>query len=494
MAELADAPALGAGVTDVQVQVLSPASKSTRILRVLFHFTVKEFCFVFNFTISFDKSEKLYLQLYKYIAAEINSGRISDGERIPSKKALASHLKLSVNTVEAAYSILIQEGFLKSIPRSGYYAQKNGSQHKLPPEFSAPQKQISEFDYDFSISAQDPDAFPSRTWIKLSKEVMYENPDLLRSGEFSGDIELRHAIAKYLYEFRGVSCSPDQIVIGAGMEYLLMLLTHILPEGSIYAVENPGYRKTHDIFAYTGSRIEYIGLDSEGMITKELSYSGANIAYITPSHQFPTGIIMSADRRKEILEWAYAAKNRYVIEDDYNNEFNYSIKPVPAMQGMDSHERVIYMSTFSRTLAPSIRIAYMVLPPSLTEPFFTRYGRFSSTVPRFEQHTLERFITGGFLERHLNRTRLLYRKRRDALIEMLDSSSIDFDISGEKSGMQLLAETKSVSEILERAQCSRIKLSRLKDFYFTDNTSDALIIGYALADTNSLNKLKEILK
>ena len=464
-------------------------------MQVLFLiFTERRLISVFNFTITFDKSEKLYLQLYRYIASEICSGRIAEGERIPSKKALASHLQLSVNTVEAAYSILVQEGYLKSVPRSGYYAQKTPLHHKLPPEFPVPQKQLSDFDYDFSISAQDPDAFPSQTWIKLSKEVMYENPALLRAGEFSGDIELRCAIAKYLYEFRGVSCSPDQIVIGAGMEYLLMLLTRILPDGSIYAVENPGYRKTHDIFASAGSRIEYIGLDGEGMLTNELSYSGANIAYITPSHQFPTGIIMSAERRREILEWAYSAKNRYVIEDDYNNEFNYSIKPVPAMQGMDSHERVIYMSTFSRTLAPSIRIAYMVLPPSLKEPFFSRYGRFSPTVPRFEQHTLERFITGGWLERHLNRTRLLYRKRRDALIELLDGSDIDFEISGEQSGMQLLAKTDSISEIWERACRNRIKLSRLKSFYFTNEDYDALIIGYALADTASLKKLKEILE
>ncbi|MDO5396859.1 MAG: PLP-dependent aminotransferase family protein [bacterium] len=448
---------------------------------------------MFNFTMTFNKSEKLYIQLYNYIAAEIRSGRIAEGERMPSKKALASHLRLSVNTVETAYSILVQEGFLKSVPRSGYYARRLQSKTQISPRFNIPEKHTPEFDYDFSISAQDPDAFPSQTWIKLSKEVMYENPSLLRAGEFSGDIELRCAIAKYLYEFRGVSCEPNQIVVGAGMEYLLMLLTRILPEGSIYAVENPGYRKTHDIFANTGGRIEYIGLDNEGMITEELSYSGANIAYITPSHQFPTGIIMSADRRYKLLEWAYSAKNRYIIEDDYNNEFNYSIKPVPAMQGMDLHERVIYMSTFSRTLAPSIRIAYMVLPSSLAEPFFTLYGRFSPTVPRFEQHTLERFITGGWLERHLNRTRLLYRKRRDALIELLNSSNIDFEISGEKSGIQLLAKTNAAAEIRKRAFENRIKLSYISDFYFTDKQDNALIIGYARADEAALKRFNEIL-
>lgn len=448
---------------------------------------------MFNFTLTFNKSEKLYLQLYNYIAAEIRSGRISEGERMPSKKALSEHLQLSVNTVETAYSILVQEGFLKSVPRSGYYVRGLQAKTQSFPHFTIPEKHTPVFDYDFSISAQDPDVFPSQTWIKLSKEVMYENPMLLRAGEFSGDIELRCAIAKYLYEFRGVACEPDQIVVGAGMEYLLMLLTRILPEGSIYAVENPGYRKTHDIFANTGGHIEYIGLDNEGMLTKELAYSGANVAYITPSHQFPTGIIMSSDRRSEILQWAYSAKNRYIIEDDYNNEFNYSVKPVPAMQGMDLHERVIYMSTFSRTLAPSIRIAYMVLPHSLAAPFFKLYGRFSPTVPRFEQHTLERFITGGWLERHLNRTRLLYRKRRDALIELLDSSNINFEISGEKSGMQLLAKTDLAAEILKRASENRIKLSSIGDFYFTDKQDNALIIGYARADEEALKSFKVLL-
>lgn len=454
---------------------------------------------MFNITVTFDKAQKLYLQLYKYIAEEICSGRIKEGERMPSKKALAEHLKISVNTVENAYSILVQEGYLKSVPRSGYYACKVSAAPKaVYTEHFPIQNNADEFEYDLSISAQDPEIFPSHTWIKLSKEVMYENPKLLRAGEFCGDIELRCAIAKYLFEFRGVSCSPSQIVVGAGMEYLLMLLTGIFPESSIYAVENPGYRKTHNIFDGTGSHIEYIDLDNNGMKIDELTYSGANLAYVTPSHQFPTGIIMSADRRQELLQWAYSAKNRYIIEDDYNNEFNYSIKPVPAMQGMDSQGRVIYLSTFSRTLAPSIRIAYMVLPTSLTDTFFSKYGNFSTTVPRFEQHTLERFITGGYLERHLNRAKLSYRRRRDALIDALKGCGTNIEISGEKSGIQLTAKLDKAYKILENAKKHKIKMSCLDDFYFTESgnipKSSTLILGYAAADERVLEKLVDILK
>ncbi len=453
---------------------------------------------MFNITVTFDKSQKLYLQLYKYIANEIRYGRIKEGERMPSKKTLAEHLKISVNTVENAYYILVQEGYLKSVPRSGYYACKAAAVQKaVYSDDYLPKDTDSEFKYDFSISAQDPEIFPSQTWIKLSKEVMYENPELLRAGKFCGDIELRCAIAKYLFEFRGVSCSPSQIVVGAGMEYLLMLLTGIFPEGSIYAVENPGYQKTHNIFAGTGSHIEYIGLDNDGMKVEELSYSGANLAYVTPSHQFPTGIIMSAERRRELLNWAYSAKNRYIIEDDYNNEFNYSIKPVPAMQGMDTQGRVIYLSTFSRTLAPSIRIAYMVLPPTLAEPFFNKYGKFSPTVPRFEQQTLERFITRGYLERHLNRAKLAYRRKRDFLIKELKEKSPSIEITGEKSGMQLSAKTPDTYEILKKAAEERIKLSCLDDFYFKESNytpkSSTLILGYASADDEALEKLLNII-
>ena len=453
-----------------------------------------------SFTLEFDRESRLpiYEQLYAYIADGIRSGRLTEDERLPSKKALASHLGISANTVETAYSMLCQEGYVYSRPRSGYYVSRIDlapqTPDELPADTTSPERS---YRYDFMTNTVDSRSFPFRTWAKLGKEVLYNGEDLLTSGSCQGDSELLSALCKYLREFRAVDCAPSQIVIGAGMEYLLMLLCRLLPHNAEFAVEDPGYAKTPAILRGCGRDLHYIPLDSDGMDAAVLSKCSASVACITPSHQFPTGIVMPVGRRSELLKWASEVPGRYIIEDDYNSEFNFIGRPIPSLQGMDSR-RVIYISTFSRILAPSIRIAYMVLPPELLRASGDILKSYSSTVSRFEQHTLANFIDGGYLNRHLNRMKTLYRRRRDILTDALEPhvKRLGLRISGGGAGLHLLlsGSAETISLILRRAEAENIRVPKMSDSYrnCTDG-SDTLLFGYAGMSNEDIPKAVALL-
>lgn len=439
-----------------------------------------------SFTLELDRRSRLpiYEQLYAYIADGIRSGRLKENERLPAKKALASHLGISANTVESAYAMLCQEGYVTSRPRSGYYVSRLEISPHAPESLpEAAEEAEHRYRYDFMTNTVDADSFPFRTWAKLGKEVLYSGEALLSAGSSRGDAELRSALVKYLREFRAVNCSPSQIVIGAGMEYLLMLLCRLIPAEAEFAVEEPGYAKTPVILEGCGRRLHYIPLDSEGMDAAALGRCSASVACITPSHQFPTGTVMPAGRRSELLKWASQAPGRYIIEDDYNSEFNFAGRPIPSLQGMDSR-RVIYISTFSRILAPSIRIAYMVLPPQLLASADEVLKNYSSTVSRFDQHTLANFIDGGYLNRHLNRMKTLYRRRRDILLEALapHAERLGLKISGSGAGLHLLLSGSGdvIRRILSAAEEANIRVPRMADsFHDPASADDTLILGYA---------------
>ncbi len=454
-----------------------------------------------SFTISLTKSKgsPLYEQLYRYIAGEIRSGGIRKNEKLPSKKALASHLHISQNTVETAYSMLVQEGYIYARARSGYYVSGISDLIPNPADkkpCSLPEPEPA-WRFDFRTNAVDVSSFPFKTWAKLNREVVYQSPELLLPGDARGDASLRESLSKYLHEFRGVKCSAEQLVIGAGIEYLLMMLCSLFEPELSFAVENPGYGKAVSVIKNSGREVKYIPLDREGLRPDLLYESGADIAYITPSHQFPTGIVMPIGRRAELLRWASEIPGRYIIEDDYNSEFNFMGRPIPSVQGIDGGGRVIYMSTFSRILAPSIRIAYMVLPPELAEKYRLKFGHYSSTVSRFEQQTLCRFIDGGYLGRHLNRVKNIYRKRRDALLSILKAlpCSDRLRISGDGAGLHLIVEAPpGLAEKIEKnAESERIRVWRLADYYFEEPKREAFILGYASLSAEDMEKAAGLL-
>ncbi len=438
------------------------------------------------FTLEFrEKDGPLYQQLYRYLADEIKSGRVTEGERLPSKRSLIAHLKVSQSTVETAYDMLVTEGYVRSVPKSGFYVCKlerllsSGPPVPAEPEDQEPPS----FPYDFSTSAVDPSVFPYATWAKLSRETLYQNPELLNPGHRQGDLFLRETLAKYLYEFRGVRCSPEQIVIGAGIEYLIGIIAQVL-DGAVFALENPGYRRLAQVLKNNHSGIRLIPLDSSGMNPDALEESGATAAYITPSHQFPLGVTMPVGRRTQLLAWAERSPGRYLIEDDFDSEYRFNGRPIPAVQGLDHNGRVIYLSTFSKSLAPSIRIAYLVLPKTLMSAYFRKFGGYSSTVSRFEQHTLAKFIAGGHYSRHINRTRLIYRQRRDLFINGLQDAGVPVRILGQHAGLHLALEIGNGAkepELLARAAEQGVRMSGLSQYYLDGNapTGSTVIAGYA---------------
>ena len=381
-------------------------------------------------TMTLDSASKtpLYEQLYQGFAADIRSGGFAAGERLPSKRALSSHLGVSIVTVETAYALLLSEGYIRSRPRSGYYvsdfvtlaAPERGN--AVPASLAAPQHAAAERpDIDFSTASVDVRLFPYTSWARLYREAVCAHPELLQRGERQGDRALREALCAFLSEYRGVVCAPEQIVVGAGLEYLFGLLLELMPQDAVFGAEDPGYAGFAHAVRAAGRPLRMLPLDEGGLSVRALERSDAGIAFITPSHQFPLGLTMPADRRSRLLRWAAEAPERYLVEDDYDSEFRYLSRPLPALQGMDGGGRVVYLGTFSRSLAPAIRAAYMVLPPALLERYRALPGHGMSTVSRYEQHVLARFLTEGFYARYLRRVGNLYRQRRASLIAALES-------------------------------------------------------------------------
>ena len=449
---------------------------------------------MFHLTTALDAASgvPLYEQLYESLAAEMRSGAIPAGTRMPGKRRLAAELSVSVNTVDAAYQILATEGYMEPRERSGFYVQEYLAlptrPEEVPPPVSAAPPEAAEppVRFDLSTRGVDPGLFPFRTWARLQKELLYSAPELLTPGDARGDAALRQALAGYLAEYRGVQCDPEQLVVGAGLEYLLGLLAPLLPGPA--AVETPGYPRARQVLENNGVPCRCLPVDADGLSLTALSASDAAVCYVTPSHQFPTGVTMPAGRRAELLHWAARAPGRrYIIEDDYDSEFRFDTRPLPSLQGMAGADGpVVYLSTCSRSLAPGIRIAYMVLPRQLLGAWQAKYRLYSGTVGRFEQQTLARFITGGYFTRHLARERTAYKARRDALVAALRTSFApeELTLAGLHTGLHLLAQLKDPppdAALRAAARQYGVRCSLLSDYDLTGTAHSAagtLVLGY----------------
>ncbi len=463
-------------------------------------------------TLNFDLNdhESLYLQLYNHIRGELLSGRLSPGERLPSKRALAQHLHISVVTVETAYSQLVAEGYVESRPRRGFFVQQADAGVLFPPpqpaapavqaipplEEKEEENQPAVYRYSFATGGVDTALFPFSTWARLLREVLStQDSRLLSATPPEGIPELRREIARHLRDFRGMDVSPEQIIVGAGSEYLTTLLIQLLGREVRYGVEDPGYQKTSRILRAGGAEVIPIPLDRQGLRTDLLEAQGVGVVHVTPSHHFPLGTVMSAARRYELLHWAAggAETDRYIIEDDYDSEFRFSGRPIPALQSLDQQGRVIYLNTFAKSLAPSLRISYMVLPFRLLARFRERLSFYACTVPSFEQYALTLFMSRGHFERHLNRTRLRYKARRDALVDAARQSGVlnRASLSGTEAGLHLLlrVENGMTEEELTRTAGERgVWLSPLSA-YFHGTPPDGpptLVLGFARMGTEDM--------
>ena len=448
----------------------------------------------------------LYEQLYRSLAAEMRTGAVPAGTRMPGKRRLAAELSVSVNTVDAAYQMLAAEGYLEARERSGFYVQEylalpESAAPAAPPKAEAVPKKRP-IRYDLSTRGVDPGLFPFRTWARLQKELLYSSPQLLTHGDAQGDVELRQALADYLEEYRGVRCTAEQVVVGAGMEYLLSLLAPLLPGKT--AVENPGYQRAKQVLENNGVACCCLPVDADGLSVEAWSGSGAAVCYVTPSHQFPTGVTMPAGRRTELLHWASRCPGqRYIIEDDYDSEFRFDTRPLPSLQGMAGADGpVVYLSTCSRSLAPGIRIAYMVLPRQLLPAWRAKYRIYSGTVSRFEQQTQARFIREGYFTRHLARERVAYKARRDALAASLRAAFApdELTLTGLHTGLHLLASLKNAppdAALHAAAKAQGVALSQLSEYDLTGGEQDfsgTFVLGYGSLSEASFPEAGETLR
>lgn len=426
-------------------------------------------------------SESLYHHLYQCIKNDILSGVLSAGMKLPSKRSFAKNLGVSNITVENAYAQLQAEGYIYSIAKKGFYVREI-SDLTIPicvPRADRRGQNVLRKQYvvDFVSNRINPEQFPFSVWSKLLRETLLNrHEELLEMPPWGGILELRQAISCQLKEFRNMDVSAKQIIVGAGTEYLYGLLIQLLGRDKIYAVEDPGYHKIAKIYESNDVQYRCVPVGRNGMDVDLLEESGSHVAHLSPSHHFPTGIVTPIGKRYELLSWATRKEGRYIIEDDYDSEFRLSGKPIPTLQGIDRSERVIYMNTFTKSLASTIRISYMVLPQHLLQEFEKRLSFYSCTVSNFEQYTLARFIEEGYFEKHINRMRTYYRRIRDELVDAIKGSSLASccKIMEEDAGLHFLLRIDSElsdEELLQRMERTGIRISGLLEYYY-DRTQE----------------------
>ena len=437
----------------------------------------KETKIVLTYSFENIESESMYEHLYRCIKQDILQKKLKSGEKLPSKRTFAKNLGVSTITVESAYAQLVAEGYLYTLPKRGYYVcdLEKGEEPPPPrPKQELPRQPVRRTYWaDFVGSSVAKDMFPFSVWVKLLRDVTAgeDEATLLTDTSAGGIRQLRQAISDHLYQFRGMSIDPEQIVVGAGTEYLYSVLIQLLGRDRGYAMEDPGYLRLSKIYEKNDVRVCHIPMDASGIIPEKLEESGAEILHITPSHHCPTGIVMPVSRRYEFLSWASKGENRYIIEDDYDCEFRLSGRPIPTLQSIDVMEKVIYINTFSKSLAPAFRISYLVLPKHLVTRFYETLGFYSGTVSCLEQMTLARFLSEGYFEKHINRMRNHYRTVRDKLLGEISRSPLAgrVRISEENAGLHFLMEVdtnRSDQEIVQAAEGEDLRISFVSQYYF----------------------------
>ena len=444
-----------------------------------------------TFSLDTGSRSPLYEQIYNYIKKEICSGKLPAATKLPSTRALAEHLQISRSTVELAYEQLISEGYAESAPWRGYYVSDLLGIYHIETDQGSKSTENQEvpekYRYNFSPNGIELEHFPYTTWRKITKKVQNEQEnEIFQLGDQKGERIFRETIASYVHQARGVNCDPGQVIIGAGNDYLLLLLQFLLGSGHIIGMENPGYLHGYRILSGLFDKVEAVGSDKNGMSVDALSRSEADIAYVMPSHQYPMGTVMPIKRRLELLSWAYEKDGRYIIEDDYDSEFRYKGKPIPALQGNDRQGKVIYLGTFSKAIAPSIRISYLILPKELLKRYEEKGRAISSTVSRIDQMIINEFIVGGYMERHLNKMRGIYKMKHDTLMNALKVFPKSCRIKGENAGVHLLLELPKEADekwFVKEAGKRGIKIQGLGENCFQkaeQSLPPTLIVGYAV--------------
>lgn len=453
-----------------------------------------------------NKNVPLYIQLYEYIKNEIQIGTIKVGEKLPSKRSLAKHLGISQNTVISSYEQLCAEGYLESKQRKGIFVAMiehdlfETTKNTVELNKNSRQKDSHKYKIDFGLGNIDLDYFPYALWKKISMSSLApDQSDLFLNGDAQGEECLRKEISMYIFQSRGVKCLPEQIVIGAGTQFLLLLLYKLIGKEYDYAIEDPGFYKARIALKDEGAIVHPISLDDEGINIKQLKKSAARVVYVTPSHQFPYGMVMSISRRMELLKWVEEIDG-YIIEDDFDSEFRYKGNPIPSLKSLDSNERVIYTGTFSKSLIPSIRLSFLVLPQRLLQEYNEHYTIYNQTVSRFHQYTLYKFMKDGYWSSHLNKMRTLYRKKQKLLLSAINKyMGKNVEVIGFKSGLHILLCVKngmSEDELIQSARKLDIKVCPISIYYslYENNLPCKIILGFSGVKETQIDEGIKLLK
>ena len=438
----------------------------------------------------------LYEALYRCIRGDILSGKLPAGTKLPSKRALAVHLEVSKITVEAAYNQLSAEGYILPVEKVGYFVE---AVETLPaPSPAVPAAEVKPEADLLDLTTNAPAHFPFSVWSRLQRQVLLDyGHQLLQPMPSCGCLDLRRAIAKHLAGFRGMQVDPENIIIGAGTDFLDNLLPQLLGQDKIFALEEPGYEKIHRIYSAAGVRVHRATMDGQGVIPEALAE--AKVLHFSPSHHFPTGIVTPMLRRQALLKWASSGEN-WIVEDDYDCEFRFDTHPMPALYGQS--DRVVYINSFSKSLAPSIRLGYMVLPPSLMEKFRRELFFYSGTVSGFEQHTLARFLSQGHFEKHINRMRKFYRSRRNQLLQIIRACPLQDRLTIEEAdaGLHFVVKVDTpLSDEQLQAYCLGLglKIRTLSSYYHGAapvESQHRIVVNYSGLQDEDVRKLEAILK
>ncbi|MFS0783065.1 PLP-dependent aminotransferase family protein [Bacillus sp. 1P06AnD] len=460
--------------------------------------------------LSIDHSKEtgfIYKQVYEGIKNGILSGRITSDEKLPSKRNLAGQLNVSVNSIATAYEQLLAEGYIYSKERSGYFVEnmKELIQHEPAGQYTLPDdlRENKERDDDWlslSHMTANMSLFPFKNWFRCQREaIINHQQELSEMAHPQGPYIVRETISKMIALTRGVKSEPEQIVIGAGTHSLIRQLMELMKKEAVIAVENPGYARFYTLLKRLGRKVAPVALDKKGIDPAGIAAIDADLLSVTPSHQFPTGIIMPISRRIELLNWAFKNKGRYIIEDDYDSEFKYRSDIIPSLQSLDSHNKVIYTGTFSKSMYPGFRISYMVLPPDLLRLYRERFQdgmQYSNTL---NLYTLHYFIQDGGYLRHVKKMNHHYEHNRGILIEALKKRfKKDIEIDDIPAGLHLLAHfcsEKTYAEIEEHAKRQKLEIYTMKRFMLNGaekhgKTID-LVIGFANIEANQIEEAVE---
>lgn len=439
----------------------------------------------------------LYEQLYSNIKKQILSGDMEPGEKCPSIRLLSSNLSISVTTVMQAYNQLLAEGYISSRPGSGYYVESVIS-HNVSIDDISSDYAIGENLYPKDTSyINDEDVFDFIKWKKCSNKIFTEySSSLLFESDIKGEYSLRLEISKYLHQSRGVIAKPENIIISAGTQQIAFHLGRILKKDgvNIIALESPGYSPVKSIFSEASFNTLDIPVTSTGIDVKMLPSNLKSAVYVNPSNQFPTGVVMPAGRRYEILDWA-SANDCYVIEDDYNSELRYFGQPLPPIKSLDNNDRVIYLGSFSSTLFAAIKISYMVLTDELTRVFDNMKENYTQTCSKAEQLTLALFMKEGYYYTAIKKKRSLYTKKlQESINAFLQYGKEDIELVNTKSGLTLtliINTEKSMDALIDSAKELGIRAYYINELSKKNKT--AISLYYSNIPVNMINsKIKEL--